>query len=245
MSLSFKMDSTKFKRESGLYIIFIFVFMFASYFFYTTGKKFYTDISKILKETEEVKTDTELLTEKISSLKSIKNNFVSDMNTINIIFQPEDPSLFMFSQLKVLSVNNNVQLLNIYFSEGPPVGNISTGVVGFTVKGIKEDVYRFFSDLSESAPLLGFGSMSFSGYVDSGDELELNMSLDVFYSPYPEVLPDTDKVVNPLTSDEIEAYENIKKLKILSKTDFIIQDPNDDFTNPFDTVIPDQEIKSE
>ncbi len=245
MSLDFKLDSAKIKRESKLYVIFLFIIVSAFYFFYATGKKYYADISKILKETEEIKTDNRLLEEKISSLKSIKDSSVTDASAINKIFQPEDPSLFMFSQLKALLSKNDIALIDLTFSEGSPLREVSRGVIAFSIKGVKENVYNFISDLVKVAPLSGLGGITFDSYVDSGGILELNMSVDVFYSPFPEVLPDVEKVINPLTSDEKDAYVNLKSLEILSKVDFTAQEPNDNIINPFESGVSNPEAKPE
>lgn len=245
MALEFKMDSDRIKKEGKFYLVFTLVFVVIAYFFYSTGVKFYTGISKSLKETEDTKTDIQLLESKIGSLKSIKNTGTADVNALNVSFQSEDPSLFMYSQLRVISTNNNVELTDISFSQGQPVGGINVAVVGFLVKGIKENVFNFVTEVGQSAPLSGLGGMSFSNYVENGETLSLHMSLEIYYSPLPEVLPDTKKVVNSLSEEEKTAYDELIKLKVFSNTEIKAQSPNDIENDPFVYGVSTQEGQKE
>ncbi len=246
MALELKMDTGKIKRDSKLYLIIGVIFIVMSYFFYTSGGKYYTSISKILKDTKETKTDIESLEAKISSLKSIKDNSVTDLNALNISFQPEDPSLFMYSQLKALSFNNNVELVGTAFSEGTAIGDISVAVISFKIRGIKEGVINFITDLGKTAPLSGLGGMTFSKYAGTGDAFELDMSVNIYYSPLPKALPDTEKVVNSLTPEEEATYASLTDLKVLSKADFKAQEPiNNNIEDPFGVPVIVEERVSE
>jgi len=238
------MDSARVKRDSKMYFIFILIFIVIAYLFYSTGGKFYTSISKTLKETKEISTDVVSLEAKISSLKSIKDNAVTDINALNVSFQSEDPSLFMYSQMRELSLKNTVELTGITFSPGTALGDVSVSVISFSIKGIKENVFNFISDLSKIAPLSGLGAMVFSKYAEAGGVFELSMSVDIYYSPFPKVLPDTNKVINSLTTEEKDIYENLINLEVMSKANFKAQEPNDNIDNPFeDTVINSEIIK--
>jgi hypothetical protein len=233
MALEFKIDSNRIKREGKFYLVFALVFVVIAYFFYSTGIRFYTGISKSLKETKDTKTDIQLLESKIGSLKSIKDSGTVDVNLLNVSFQSEDPSLFMYSQLRVISTNNNVELTDISFSQGQPVGVINVAVINLLVKGTKENVFSFITEVGQSAPLSGLGGMSFSNYVESGETLSLHMSLEIYYSPLPEVLPDTNKIVNSLSEEEKTAYDELIKLKVFSNTEIKAQSPNDVENDPF------------
>lgn len=233
MALELKMDSDKIKKEGKFYLIFTLIFVVVVYFFYSTGEKFYTGISKSLKEINATKTDIQLLESKIASLKSIKNSNTSDVNALNASFQSEDPSLFMYSQLRVISANTNVELTDFGFSQGQPIGSVNVAVVSFLAKGTKENVINFVTEVGQSAPLSGLGGMSFSDYVESGGTLGLHMSLEAYYSPLPEVLPDTNKIVNSLSEEEKTAYEDLVKLKVFSNTEIKAQSPSDIENDPF------------
>jgi hypothetical protein len=245
MSLEFKMDSARIKRDGKMYFVFILIFVVIAYFYYTTGGKYYTSISKTLKATKEIETDIRSLEAKISSLKSIKDSTISDINALNISFPPEDPSLFMYSQLKVLSFNNNVELVDILFSSGSALDEISASMISFSVRGIKENVYNFISDLGKVAPLSGLGGMTFSDYVDSGGVIELSMAIDIFYSPFPKVLPDTDEVINSLTMEENDVYNTLTSLEVMSKAIFEAQEPNENLDDPFEGGFINPEITNE
>lgn len=233
MALEVKIDKGKIKREGKLYLIFAIIFSVMVYFFYSTGEKSYKSISKILKETKDINADISSLDTKILSLKSIKESNVTDINSLNIAFQPEDPSLFMYSQLKSLSLTNNVEIINFAFSDGTAVGEISVGVISLTVRGNKDSVFNFVTGLGRIAPLSGLGPMSFSNYAASGEVFELDIMIDIYYSPLPKELPDAGKVINPLTQEEEEIYKKLTALEIMAKSDFKAQEPNDNLGDPF------------
>lgn len=242
MALELKMDSDKIKKEGRYYLIFALIFIVIAYFFYTTGEKFYTGISKSAKEIESIKSDNDILESKILSLRSIKDSVNADVNALNVSFQSEDPSLFMYSQLKAIAAETGIELSEIAFSQGQPSGSINVGVIGFTVKGIKDSVFNFISELTQSAPLSGLGAMSFSNYFQSGETMEIDMSVQVYYSPLPEVLPDTNEIVNSLTQEEKDAYEQLVKLKVFSVAEIKAQPQGDGDLDPFNfqTVIPEE-----
>lgn len=233
MALELKLDSAKFRRNSRFYAVFLVVFIITAYLFYSTGIKFYTGISKTLKNTDELKKDTELLEVKISSLKSIKEGGVEDLNSLNISFQSEDPSLFMYSQLKKIALRNGVELRGISFSRGSVLKNVSVSVINLSVRGIKENVFTFISELGQTAPLSGLGGMSITDYVETGGVLEISMMIEVYYSPLPKELPDTKEVVNSLTKEEKDVYDTLIKLEVLSQANFTAQAANENIDDPF------------
>lgn len=236
MSLELKIDSNKLRKNSGLYVIIILIFVAVFYFYYSTGTKFYAAITKTLKDTRDIKFDINSIQAKISSLKTINKDSTPNVNALNIAFQSDDPSLFMYSQLKILSFNNKVEIMDIVFSQGPPVDDISVSVITFKVRGIKEDVLNFITALGKIAPLSGLGSMSFLNYVETGGLLEINTSVNLYYSPLPKVLPDTGKIVNNISGEEKSIYDTLTGLEILSQSNFVAQNPGGEDVNPFNNV---------
>lgn len=233
MSLDFNVNSIKFRKESKAYLIFVLVGMIIAYLFYSAGIKAYQEISLIMKSTEEIEKDINTLDAKIVALKSFEKNQTEELNVLNVVFQSEDPSLFMFSTLKELSNVHRVQIVSPVFSKVEKMEGVSKATLAFSTKGIKEDVYMFMDHLYKTAPLSDLGEIRFSDYAYTGGEASIDMSVGAYYSPLPEVLPDTKTGIRPLNDDEKAKYSELIGFEILSKSEYEAETARESNDDPF------------
>jgi hypothetical protein len=155
------------------------------------------------------------------------------INNLSIAFPEEDSSLFMYSTLKELSTKDNIMIKDVVFSSSSSKDEISQANLGFVVTGTKESVVNFLNDLTKSAPLSGLGTISFSKYSNAGQELEISMTVDLYYSAYPKTLPNVDSIVSPLNEDEKNVYDNLTNLNILVNNNLTPMKANSEVVDPF------------
>lgn len=218
MAINVRMSEENLKNNGKVYAVAFFSFIFLFILIFTTGQKIYGNINKTINDTKQIESDVKLLQSKIESLKTVNKGFSSsDVDMLSISFPEENPSLFMYSQLKELAKNNNIILENISFSPGSPLNeSVLKSAIDFTISGTKESVDKFILELSDTAPLSGLGGMSFDKYVKEGETFKINMSVDIFYSPLPKTLPSQTNIVQYLTDDEKKSLNSLIGLKILT-----------------------------
>src|SRR4030042_1298985 len=140
MAIDIKMSEGSLKNNGKVYAVAFFGFVFLFILIFTTGQKIYGNITKTINDTKQIESDVKLLQSKIESLKIVNKDFSSsDVDILSISFPEENPSLFMYSQLKELSKNNNIILDNFSFSSGSPLNeSVFKSVLVFTISGTKE-----------------------------------------------------------------------------------------------------------
>ena len=234
MSLDVAKDTEKLKNNLNIYGIFTLIGLLMLLLFVTSGNRIYTNISEKVKVNKELESDISLLNTKVNALKKISNLDYSDISVLSASFPEEDSSLFMYTSLKELSIKDNVFISKISFNPSTKTsGDISESSISFTASGSRDNILSFLVDITRSAPLSGLGTIYFEQYPADGGEFGLNMSVDVYYSPYPETLPDIAGVVSPLNDEEKKVYDILTHLKILMKSDLKPMNQNNQVEDPF------------
>jgi len=106
--------------------------------------------------------------------------------------------------------------------------------VDFSIKGEKDRILKFISDIKEVSPLMKIDHFSTSidrGQLD-GSQLFMNSSLKVlvYYQPQPESLPKLDKPLKMITADENQFLQSLKSYLFLDPK-FIAMD-KDEISSP-------------
>jgi len=233
MSIELTMDSKKIKSDINTYGIVILVFLFILILYIFSGSKIYSNISPKLESNKELQSEILTLKTKAESLKNIKDVDYGDIDVLSFSFPEEDSSLYMYSSLKQLAVKYNILISDISFSKPDLSEGVSTTGISFIASGIKENMEYFLSDITKTAPISGLGTITFEKYPEAGSEFKPNISLKLYFSPYPKTLPAISSIVNPLNEDEKQIYKTLSELNVLFNTDIKPKKANETIEDPF------------
>lgn len=219
MAIDIKGSASGFRKESKVYILYFISALIIIVLYSYTVSKVYANITKILADTKSTATDVNSLRAKVDSLKTIKSESFTDVKALTVAFPEEDPSLFMYSQLKQIASNSNVILDNISFSKGQDVPDgVSKNELGFTLVGSESDVFGFITSITKSAPLTGLGEITLKEFSVDGGVISLDLFVELFYSALPKTLPEAGKIINALSPEEKNAYEFLTKLQVYGES---------------------------
>lgn len=246
MAIDIKLDKKSVGENTKAYSIFFLGFIILAVLFFVTGNKLYSKISKTLNGSKDLENDILSLQEKIDSLRLLDREIGKNTASLMLAFPDEDPSLFAYSELKELSRQIPVQFESVTFSLGSPSGGeVSSGNIGLDLSGNKEDVLAFISNLTKLAPISGLGAINIGEYAELGGELKVAMSIEVFYSPLPQVLPNDNVVISTLTDEEKEVYKYLTNLKVLVRSELSPAAANDENVDPFFGILDKTSITDE
>ena len=248
MVLDIKESTNNFRKDSKIYATYFGFIAFILILYYFTGLRIYSNIGKILQDTKSVNREIQILTTKVDSLKSIDSTSFANISALTNAFPSEEPTLFMYTQLKQIAAESGVLINNIIFSSASQAtGSISQSKLGFTLIGSRSGLFNFITVLSESAPVSGLGEITIKDFAFGAGLYFVDLSLDLYYSDLPKTLPETNKIVDALSSEEQKTYEYLSKLKVYGLSEIKPSASNQDNINPFttNTVVILQDAESE
>ncbi len=220
MALDLKIDGKRIAKNRNVVLFYFLLASFFSLLFIYSGQKAYAEISKIVKETKDMESDIHTLEGKIDLLKRVDQEGYGDISVLSLAFPEDNPIIFAYSQIKELSYQNSVVLSKVEFNlSGTGLDTISKSALNFEVYGLKRDVLKFLSDIETIAPVLGLGEMSFAQYTAPDGEFTLKTSVDIYYSPYPDILPSVDSALAPLNDSEKKIFKTLSDLRIIVNQD--------------------------
>ena len=234
MVIDLKVDSGKIKNNLNVYLLYFLIISAISVLLIISGSGVYANISQKRKDIGNLESEVSKLNTKIDALKSVNKEEYADISLLSLTFPQEDPSLFAYSQLKELALRNAVFIYDLIFVSPSAYSEvISKSGLTFNVSGTRDRVIGFLSDLLTDAPLIGFENIYFKKYPNLGEIFTVSVSVDYYFSSYPQMITSIEGSVIPLSENEKESYESLKNLKILSMYDITPQDPNTEMVNPF------------
>lgn len=151
-----------------------------------------------------------VLNQKIKILQNIKNT-INEGSSASIDALPEsNTSVVALSQIRSLANENNVVVSSLKSTaQSSAESSISTSDMSFDVNGEISQILNFLKSIDNFAPIARLTKVKFSG---NQGLLSANVSIQIYWSPLPKIIPQITDATNDLTNDEITILEKIKLL---------------------------------
>lgn len=190
--------------------------------------------SKISTQREEVavaKETEKVLSDKQKVLTQVDANIGSYVNSVAASVPEKNPVLMMISQLKSLAGTRSITINNLKGgSEVNSQESIPVVALDFEVGGSLDSVLDFLKSFETVAPLSTIDQLKIA---QSAGNAQTEVSLKLYFSPFPQKFPALTEPITELTADEKELLAKLQQLKLPSFVNLAPQTPSLR-TTPFD-----------
>lgn len=231
-------------KVAGPLLVFLFVLASGMSGVIILGKRTLALRAKLL----DTKKERVILQERVEELKAFEPQVakVSEQKII-LALPPSDPLLVAVSQIRSLAREQNLFLsnLSVYDSATGPTTDLGSVAINFGLEGSQQDMLNYFEDLLYSVPLMDFITVSVERI---NNNLEAQVTIRAYWSPYPESLPSVTSPIEPLTQAELEVIDKINgfaSLEFEVSSELEAQEPKDKKTSPFSVPQPQEILISE
>lgn len=171
------------------------------------------------------------LTQKYNILSSVPRKVEKEMAFFDVALPDKSALLFGLSQVKKLTAKNNLGISNVKTATQTPLQNdVFKANISFTALGSATDMFNFLEDVSKSLPLMNLEKLKIT---QDGDQNQIDITLNVYSSVFPEKIPSLTSPVTDLTSQETDSIHVIEGYSIPDFVTAGIQefDPKEDLFN--------------
>lgn len=170
------------------------------------------------------------LSQKEGVLRSNQGTIPSFVNTVAASLPEKSPALSMTSQLRNLALANGIILENIKIGSAVPSGSLSEVDITFGLEGTPQQVVSYLNSIKNLAPV---STIEKAKINQSALGTRADVTVRVYYSPFPEKLPSLTEAVKELNEDERNTLNRLSALSLPAFTDLQPQ-PAGTRDNPFD-----------
>ncbi len=171
----------------------------------------------------ELKNEKSVLEEKLVALQNfgVESNVYSGA-AANAL-PPANASLLAVSQLRGRASSFGVDLLNLKAAGENEMAGLYQTQLSFEVDGTLASILNFLASISTFAPLTKLEEVKISESISG---IRANVTLTVYWSPFPQRLPELASPLAELTSDELETLTTLGELEAPVFSDLTPQAPS-------------------
>ncbi len=162
-------------------------------------KEGFARISSLRSELETAKKEESVLSQKESFLREVVSTVGSNAEVSLAAIPAKNSTLIALSQLKTLSSRNNVTLSNIRVGMETKEGDLSSAQIRFDAEGSLTSVLNFIKGLGDLLPITIADNIKLASQKETS---RANLSIKVFFSPYPAKLTSLTEPIEDLTPEE-------------------------------------------
>ena len=170
------------------------------------------------------------LSQKEGVLRSIQATVPTYVNTVAASLPEKNPALSMTSQLRTLALSNGLILENIKIGSAVPSGDFSEVNITFGLEGTSPQVVSYLNSIKNLAPV---STVEKAKINQSALGTRADITVRVYYSPFPQKLPSLTEPVKELTEDERNILNRLSALSLPAFSNLQAQ-PAGIRENPFD-----------
>ena len=170
------------------------------------------------------------LSQKEGVLRSIQGTVPAYVNTVAASLPEKNPALSMTSQLRTLALSNGLILENIKIGSAVPSGGLSEVDITFGLEGTPPQVISYLNTIKNLAPV---STIEKSKINQSALGTRADLTVRVYYSPFPQKLPPLTEPIRELTEDERNILNRLSALSLPAFSNLQAQ-PAGTRENPFD-----------
>jgi Tfp pilus assembly protein PilO len=187
-------------------------------------------ISSLKGELEVEKKNEAVLSQKESFLREIQSSVSTNMEFSLAAVPARNPALIVLSQLKKLSLDKEVILSNVKIGTETKEADLSSIQIRFDIDGNLSSVVDFTKSINNLLPISLVEKVKLAS---QGETSRANVSIKVFFSPYPKKLTSLTESLTDLSTEEKNL---LSKLTQLIMPDFVEVQPFGPGmrTNPFE-----------
>lgn len=178
--------------------------------FVFAGKFAFSQIQKINSQIKETKKTQSVLSQKLSTLRSVSQLTVSGTNAAITALPKSNPSLQVVSQIRNLASSNLLLIQDVRSSASDKSSSqIPHVTTSFNLVGSKEAISAFIKGIDSIAPISFVDKVSLT---QDGGAFAANISIKTYYAPLPSTIPTITQPVTDLTASEKELLNQISGL---------------------------------
>jgi len=181
-------------------------------------------------EVEVAGRDESTLSQKESVLRAVQGTVPTYVTTVAASLPEKNPSLSMIAQLRTLASSNGLLMQNIKIGSAVPSGDLSMVDIAFGLEGAPVQVVSFLNSIKNLAPV---STIEKAKVNQSGLGTRADVTVRVYYSPFPKTLPSLTEPVRELTEEERSSLTRLSSLSLPAFTTLQAQ-PAGVRENPFD-----------
>jgi hypothetical protein len=152
------------------------------------------------------------LSKKVSVLKKVNTVIAENTTFLDIVLPNKTAALYGLNIVKYNAIENNLIISNLKTSSASKVNDsISRTIISMELTGTEEDIYKFIDSFKKTLPLMKIDKFRLS---DSDDLANANVSLSVYSSELPKVIPAVSTSVDGLTSSETKLLLELETYKL-------------------------------
>lgn len=172
-------------------------------------------INSLRTEMSGIKTDNDILSERLSTLRSVEAQITDGVAVVTLAMPAESPAVLAANTLRKLSSERSIEITKLTIATAeettdavvpvdPAVEATSATLSSNITIEVGVESYEELSDLvraiSNSKPLMSLQSIKTKD--EAGGSISAEMTLLAYYSPFPTALPALNEAISGLTSTE-------------------------------------------
>ena len=183
-------------------IAYLIILFTISYFVIKTG---YSKIKSQRALIANAKKMEAVLLEKESSLKAISSEISQYVSPVSIALPDKNPALFLISQIKGLSDQSSTSMTDFKIGGGS-AGTEPKIRLSYKLTGPYSNIISFFKASETIAPIVSLQKLEMSILNDIAN---VDVSMDSYWSEYPEKIPSLTDPISKLSSSNYEALDKV------------------------------------
>lgn len=189
----------------------------------------YSRIALVIKSLNESKSTVTGLEQKLEVLNRLEGVVLTSTDYTVAALPGENSGLMVLSQLRALSQDRSVSLLDVHLSDTTSQlqdSGVSVVAIEFNLIGERSNISELLKSISGLSPVSTIKSIDISG---SGNVDQASIELTAYWARFPEVLPAITQPVDEFTPQEEEL---IVRLSSLSLPDLLDLSPSASVERP-------------
>ncbi len=198
-------EETKYLIRPIAFIVLLTLLVIATLFF---GASQYVGINA---KTKEITQTRKQLSEKVSVLENIPEQFSGDTSFLNVVLPENSSVLYALSQIKSVANANALSLTNIESSTPVTQGKLSVVYVSFDVEGENSSLFVLLNAIPKMLPLMSLDKVK---TVSSTTTTKSTLMIKVYSSELPKTLPSLSTANSTFTNEEIKMLDELSSYKL-------------------------------
>jgi Tfp pilus assembly protein PilO len=190
-----------------------------------------TKLTALQTELTETQKEVQTLEQKNAILAEISPTIAQNASLFSFALPADDPSAMVISQLRMLSASSGVMMNSISSRPNTKEGTLPGDVVSINITGQGTGVFSFLSDLGTITPLVLVGNVAISQDKSGTDSADV--TLNSYWSPYPETIPAATEPVVNLSDSENALIARMATYKVPTFTELTPQGTTSSRSSPF------------
>lgn len=191
-----------------------------------------TKFSVQQKQIGDLEKEAKVLDQKNIILRDISPSIAQNASLFSFALPADDPTTMVISQLKILTASSGVLINSLSSRSNPKVSTIPEINIVVNVSGPIMSVFNFLNELANITPIVLVKSVALS-QAENGDGTTADITLNSYWSAYPETIPATLEPLNDLLASEKDMISQMSTLRLPPFTELLPQDPSSSRSSPF------------